>query len=111
MTVKVKGVPFQFGEQTYIIPPLSLGALEQLQEKIKQVNGNGDASDFNQVSTIIDCAHAAMKRNYPEMTREDVADLVDLSNMQDVFQAVMNVSGMVQATPESAESGEVEAAA
>ncbi|HFC8542720.1 TPA: hypothetical protein ACFP4Q_000834 [Neisseria weaveri] len=109
MTVKVNGVTVNLGGTDYVIPPLSLGALEQLQDKIGGIQGDGNVNDVKQVSTVIDCAHAALKRNYPDMTREEVADLIDLSNMQDVFRAVMNVSGMVQAQGGEA-SGEVPAA-
>lgn len=94
MTVKVNGTPLILNGQEYIVPPLSLGALEQLQDKIASVDGT--ANDIRQVSAIIDCAHAALKRNYPEMTREQVADLIDIANMNAVFEAVMNVSGMVK---------------
>ena len=37
----------------------------------------------------------ALKRNYPDMTREQVAELLDLSMMRDCMNAVMSVSGMV----------------
>lgn len=98
--VKVKGIPVELGGETLVIPPLALGALEQLQERVG--NFRGDIRDKEQVATVIDAAHAALKRNYPEMTREQVADAIDIGNMADVFEAVMDVSGLKRKALETA---------
>lgn len=90
--VKIKGLPVVLGGDTYIVPPIALGALEQLQERITSFTG--DVTDLKQVATVIDAAHSALKRNYPDMTRDQVADLIDVGNMADVFEAVMDVSGL-----------------
>lgn len=100
--VKVKGIAVQLGGESYVIPPLSLGALEQLQERIASFKG--DIRDKDQVATVIDAAHAAMKRNYPDLTRDEIAELIDVGNMADVFEAVMDVSGLKR---KAIESGEV----
>lgn len=88
----IKGISFDFGEKTLVIPPISLGALEQLQEQLTEFNGN--ALDKKQLSTVIEAAHAALRRNYPELTREEVGELIDLANFMEVFDCVMDVSGM-----------------
>jgi hypothetical protein len=90
--VKIKGLPVVLGGDTYTVPPITLGALEQLQERIAAFTG--DVTDLKQVATVIDAAHSALKRNYPEMTREQIAALIDVGNMADVFEAVMDVSGL-----------------
>ena len=99
--VRVKGIPLELGGTTYIVPPLSLGALEQLKDALEKFTG--DIRESEQVSTVIDAATAALKRNYPEFTREQVADLIDLENMQDVFLALMDVSGLRRKKLESGE--------
>lgn len=91
--VKVKGIPFAFNnEDVLVIPPIAIGLLEQLQQRITEVDGN--ATDSRQIATIIDTTHAALLRNYPDMTRDEVGALIDLGNMNDVFACVMDVSGM-----------------
>lgn len=106
--VKIKGIAVELGGQTYTIPPIALGALEQLQERIAAFTG--DVTDMRQVATVIDAAHHALRRNYPEMTRDQVADLIDVGNMGDVFQAVMDVSGAArkkgEAQPGEAQPGQ-----
>lgn len=108
MTVRIKGVTVELNGVDYVIPPIALGALEQLQERIGTFDGN--AMDAKQISTVIDCAHAALKRNYPDLTREEVADLIDISNMNEVFAAVMDVSGLKRKEQEAAQAGEAQAA-
>lgn len=102
--VKVKGIAVVFGGDSYVIPPLSLGSVEQLQDRIAKCNG--DVRDMEQIATVIDAAHAALKRNYPEITREAVADMIDLENMAEVFEAVMDVSGMKRKALEAGEAQE-----
>lgn len=92
MAKKIPGIDFDFGGETFTVPPLALGDLELLQERLGAVQvGSLDAAS---VSTVIDSTLAALKRNYPDMTRERVAGLVDLSNMADVMLCVMDVAGV-----------------
>jgi hypothetical protein len=99
--VKVKGIALDLGGATFVVPPLSLGALEQLQESLSSFSG--DVTDKAQVATAIDAAHAALRRNYPAMTREEVAEAIGLDNMVDVMEAVMDVSGLKRKQLEAAE--------
>lgn len=102
--VKVKGIPIPFNGTDYVVPPLSLGALEQLQERIASFTG--DIRSKEQVATVLDAAHAALKRNYPEVTRDEVAEWIDVANMAEVFEAVMDISGLKRKTLEAGQQGE-----
>lgn len=98
--VKIKGLVINLAGTDYVVPPLSLGALEQLQDRMADFTG--DISDPKQVATAIDAAHAALRRNYPELTREQVADMIDVGNMIEAFEAVMDVSGTRRKEAEAA---------
>lgn len=102
--VKHKGIAVVMGGVEYTVPPLALGALEQLQDRVSKFNG--DIRDAEQVATVIDAAHSALKRNYPETTRDDVADMIDVGNMAEVFEAVMDVSGLKRKAIEAGEAQE-----
>lgn len=98
--IKYKGVKLNLGGDEYVVPPLTLGALEVMQDRIAAVHSNGFTKDS--IAAIIDCAHASMKRNYPELTREAVAEMLDLENMMEVFDSVMDVSGVKRKKQEEA---------
>jgi hypothetical protein len=103
--VKVKGKTVNLNGADYVIPPLNLRALEQLQDKLTTFGG---APSLENMGIVADIAHAALKRNYPDMTRDEVADLIDFGNMTEVMEAVMNVSGL---TAQSDAPGEATGAA
>lgn len=90
--VKYAGITLNLGGVDYVLPPISLGALEQLQSRV--AGFTGDVTDAGQVSSVIDATHASLSRNYLDITREQVAEMIDIGNMADVFGAVMDVSGL-----------------
>lgn len=85
----IRGITLNLGGTDYIVPPLSLGALEELQERIQAFDGTLAAA-----GTVVDCAHRALRRNYPDLTRDQVADMIDVGDFQDVMEAVMDVGGL-----------------
>lgn len=106
----VAGIEFTLGDgKKYTIAPLTLGVLEDYGDALNAIGSLDKAS----VATTIDVAWASLRRNYPEMTREQVRDLIDVENMERVFQACMDVSGLMrkelEAAQEAAESGSGEA--
>lgn len=101
---KIKGNDFDFGSVVLTIPPLSLGDLELLQDRMGTLQVG--ATDAQSVGTVIDATHAALKRNYPELTRQEVAGLIDIANMGDVLECVMDVSGAKRKADEAAKKAQ-----
>ncbi|MBT2371932.1 hypothetical protein [Pseudomonas fluorescens] len=95
--VKIPGVIFPFPGSSLVIPPLTLGDLEQLLDRINRVMAGN--MDKDSISTVIDATHAALRRNYPEMERAEVANLLDLGNMREALGAVMGASGLEVTEP------------
>lgn len=90
----IPGIEFPFSAtKKLIIPPMSLGALELMQDKLAIVP-TLTATDPVAVKTMIDALHLALKRNYPEITRPEVAELIDVGNMGDIFECLMDVGGV-----------------
>lgn len=97
-----RGNPLKINGQLWIFAPLSLGAAEKLMPKLKTF----DPSDF---ALVADVAHSSLKRNYPEITREYIADeLLDIGHVNAVFETVMGASGLVYTgdEPQEGDSGE-----
>lgn len=80
-------------DQTLVFAPLSLGAVERFEPLLAQFNTGG-----GKVGDVIDMAHASLKRNYPDITREEVAEFIDTDNSQEVFSLIMGVSGYTSKT-------------
>lgn len=102
-----KGQPIKLGGVVYTIPPLSLGAVELYEEQLDKMES---LPRTQQLRLIVDVAHAALRRNYPEITRAAVAELVDLANANQVYAAVMAVT-VPAADPEASKAGELGAMA
>lgn len=100
---KVKGVAFEFANgDKMTVPPLNLGSIELLQERLAKFTG---AMDSESIALVIDATLMALHRNYPDVTREQVAnDLLDLGNMQEVMGLVMDVSGLKRKEMEQGEA-------
>jgi hypothetical protein len=90
---KIKGVEFEFANgEKLIVPPLNLGSIELLQERLAKFTG---AMDGESIALVIDATLMALHRNYPDIKREQIAnDLLDLGNMEEVMGLVMDVSGL-----------------
>jgi len=92
-TIKIDGQPFVFA-------PLSLGAVEKLLPALQGFSPND-------VGTVIDVAHKSLKRNYPDITRDDVADMLYIDQLEEVMSVVMSASGLKGNSQSSGgESGE-----
>lgn len=87
------GIPFDFGAgHNYIVPPLALGDVELLQDRLAALDSQSITS-VGSIGTVIDAAHRALARNYV-CTRAQVAGLVDLGNITEVLEMVMDAAGI-----------------
>ncbi len=100
-----KGPTVVLGGTDYVLPPLSFGALEDCQERLRLIAEGSGASDAMQLqAAFVDVIHAALVRNYPDMPRAVVRDNVDWDTAPQLFRLVMERS-LPQAGP-----GEIPAA-
>lgn len=88
----IKGKEIELGGKTWIVPPLNLNAVEHFQDRLAGFTGGIDPQS---VTLVAEVTHSALKRNYPDVTLEEVKDMLDLGNMIEVFQAVLQVAGFV----------------
>lgn len=82
-TVRFKGTPIAFGDRTLIVPPLSLRSVMKLQDALDKLAGTPD------LQAVVTLAHEALRRNYPDITHDELVDVLDLNNMQSVVVAMM----------------------
>jgi hypothetical protein len=88
----ILGILVAFGSLELTLPPLNFLQLQRLDPYFKTVaSGQPSAEWFTAITKIV---HASISRNYPDLTEEDVGEMLDMSNFQRAFDAVLSVSGM-----------------
>jgi hypothetical protein len=98
----IPGVEFDFGGgRVFTMAPLSLGVIQRLQKRLENLSTDS-ALNPESLSTIVQATHASLKRNYPDITEEQVGDLVDVGNMLDVVSLVLDVGGFKRKAAEDA---------
>ncbi|WP_445364895.1 hypothetical protein ACJJJB_00040 (plasmid) [Microbulbifer sp. ANSA001] len=101
---KHKGIPVELGGKTYIVPSMSLGSVEKMIDRIQEFSGGLDPES---IGIALDATHAAIVRNYPDFTREELTEEMDLGNMVEIMHAVMDVSGLRRKAAEQEAASEV----
>jgi len=99
VAVALEGAAVRFGGKDWIVPPLTLGAIRRLRPEIEalgpQAEGVAPADAMSQLDNVLAIVHAALVRNYPDLTIESLADQLELTVLADVVKAVFEVSGLV----------------
>lgn len=89
--VRVPGVAMVFEGTEYIVPPLNAAAVKQYRTQVATLM----VGSMPDIEVIVRLLHAALVRNYPALTVEQVEQWVDFANMVPIMDAVMHVSGLV----------------
>ena len=95
----IQGVTVNMGGDDYIIPPLTLGQIEDSEADFKNLDAGDARTQFDAMAKMI---HTAMLRNYPDMTIDHLKrDLLDMGNVFTVTEAVMGNSGLLKRVGEA----------
>jgi len=78
-------------DKTLVFAPLNVAAVKQYRDAIKSVFVGG----LPDIELVAKLALASLKRNYPDVKLEDVEELIDYSNYFDIWDAILNLSGLV----------------
>lgn len=100
--LKFRGVHLTLGGVVYVMPALSLGAFEEHGEAMERID---QLPRKEQLSLTLTLAHRALQRNYPEMTREQVGELVDVHNASEVYAACLGASIPAKEADDAGEGG------
>jgi adenine deaminase len=86
----IPGTEILLGGKQRVLAPLNAAAVKQFREKINAVFV-GSLPDIEFVSVL---AYHSLKRNEPEIKQEEVDEMIDYGNLIQVWEALMNVSGL-----------------
>jgi len=85
------------GTEEYLIPPLAFGSIKHVQKQMPKLQGMTGMPNEEQMTVVAEVVLLALKRNYPDMTLEQVLDGLDLGNFGRVFEAVLGSAGYKKA--------------
>lgn len=86
----------RFGDEMYRVPPLSFRSLQELADEVEGLQ-NMTRPTPAQMTTIEKIVHAALVRNYPDMTLTTVSDMMDVGNYEQVLSAALSIAGFTRA--------------
>lgn len=94
-TVKFDGEVVTLGGREYVIPSLSVKQARKLWQTVLSLNeGITTANLPDKYAQAVTLIHAAMTRNYPDLTLEDLEDLVEIKNLRRLVLIVSGQSGV-----------------
>lgn len=104
MAELIDGVKIKMGGREWEVPALSFKQVRRLAPQIDALSSLSTSTiSEEQMAGICTIVHAALSRNYPEVTLDQVEDFMDLRNAGPTILAVMGQSGF------EAKSGEATA--
>lgn len=79
-----------------LVPALTLAQLREFQDKlVAVVNANFLNAPPETIEDFIDITFAAVQRNHPDMTREHLADVLDLRAVREILVALLGAGKYV----------------
>jgi hypothetical protein len=96
----IPGVKVSMGGKEFEVPPLTLGQLRRLMPKVRLLTEIDTSMGEEQIGILIELVTAALNRNYPDITAEQVENLLDLGNAQEVMSSILTGSGLKLRTGE-----------
>lgn len=90
----IEGTIVSIGGTDYTVPPLNFSRAKKVLPLLLAMNASGDALDEAKLDAGTQLVHLALTRNYPELTIEQVEDMLDMRNFPLIVAAVMGASGI-----------------
>lgn len=87
----IEGKAIRMGGMDIVVPALNMKKLKEKATEIIAMDEETDTVKKLEASCAV--IHSALQRNYPDITIDEVEELVDMANLQEVTQAVMGQKG------------------
>ena len=98
-----EGVKLRIGRGEYVVPALTVRQLKQFRPVLAGMarfqSADPTDEDMDQVMGMV---HAALSRNYPDLTVEQLGDMVDLRSLPAIVKAIAGQTGLDRAQPGAA---------
>jgi acyl CoA:acetate/3-ketoacid CoA transferase beta subunit len=74
--------------------PLTIGIVKNIDEILNVLFKEGNIE--KQIEVVVELAYLSLKRNYEDITREEVENLITFEDIENVTQALFKSSGFVK---------------
>jgi hypothetical protein len=96
----IPGTVVAMGSQDWTVPALTIAQVRTFLPRIQQLSGLDPAQmGTAQLDALMDVVAAALQRNYPEVTKAKVEDILDLGNALPVLGAILGGIKLPAAEP------------
>lgn len=90
----IPGIEIEICGRTWTVPPLTLGQIRRMWPELSTLKTDRLMADPGVITSVVKFVTAALQRNYPDLTEEQVEEMLDIANAPAVFMAVMTGSGL-----------------
>lgn len=84
-----EGTSLRIGAATYVVPALTVRQYRQHLHQLRSLARLAGLPTDEGFAAIVDVVHAALTRNYPDMTRDQLEDMIDVGNIAPLIRAIM----------------------
>ena len=92
----IPGAVLKFGDTEYTVPPINL-RISYLPEMEVICKPEGEVAFLDYVKAASTVLFALMQRNYPDMTRDQFDNIIDLPMLKPVMAGMLQISGYAAA--------------
>jgi hypothetical protein len=92
----IPGIEIELGGEKFTVPPLNFRALREHMDTIAGMT-TGLPLSSEQLDKSVALILTAIRRNYPELTRDALEERLDMANIKIVLPAILGASGFVRA--------------
>lgn len=99
MTEQLEGVTVKIGRRDFIVPSFSLNAARKVERLLQAQFEPGAPETVEAVGArAVEIVRIALAQNYPEVTDEEIGDLLNMDNVADVLIDVAAAGGLLKKT-------------
>lgn len=101
------GVKVRIGRQDFIVPALSIRQVKRFRPVLSTMGrfaAGGEPSD-QELDALTEMLHAALSRNYPDLTVDQLGDMIDLRSLPELIKAIVARTELEATKPGEAGEG------
>lgn len=95
----IPGVPINLGGHEFVLAPLTLAMAREIETRGEALRANTEATQDDHIAFGQWIVLQSLQRNYPDITAEELAPLLDSANIEEAQAAIAGTSGLRRVKP------------